>query len=88
MQQILDTMRALQVEVAASRVDNAKLRRANEELRRDLQYVGECATNERAPPTPPRAKAPVRVNRRSESTGRNIWRPVGPVKTRSHSQLR
>jgi len=56
MQQILDTMRALQVEVAASRVDNAELRRANEELRRDLQHVGECTTDKRAPPAPPRAR--------------------------------
>jgi len=36
-QQILDTMRALQAEVAASRAHNAELRKANEDLRRDLQ---------------------------------------------------
>jgi len=47
-QQILETMRALQAEVAtsrfeiaASRADNEELRRANEELRRDLQQLGE-----------------------------------------------
>ena len=62
-QQILDTMRALQAEVAvsrdqifASRADNAKLRRANEEMRRDLLQVGERATDERAPPVPLRAR--------------------------------
>jgi len=55
-QQILDTMRALQAEVAASRADNVELRRANEELRRDLQQVGEHATDERAPPVPLRAR--------------------------------
>jgi len=54
-QQILDTMRALQEEVAASRADNTELRRANEELRRDLQQVGERAVDERAPPIPLRA---------------------------------
>jgi len=62
-QQILETMRALQAEVAASRVeismsraDNAKLRKANEELRRDLQQVGELAKDERAPPVPLKAR--------------------------------
>ena len=54
-QQILDTMRALQAKVAASRADNAELRRANDELRRDLQHVGERATDERAPAVPLRA---------------------------------
>jgi len=49
-------MRALQAEVAASRADNAELRRADEELRRDLQQVGERATDERAPLAPPRAR--------------------------------
>jgi len=44
-------MRAFQAEVAASRADNAELCRANEELRRDLQQVGE-----RAPLTPLRAR--------------------------------
>jgi len=55
-QQILDTMRALLVEVAASQADNAKLCRTNEELRKDLQQVGESATDERAPPVPLRAR--------------------------------
>jgi len=49
-------MRALQVEVAASRADNVELRRANEELRRGLQHVGERTTDERAPPVPLRAR--------------------------------
>jgi len=62
MQQILETMCALQaevatsrVEIAASRADNEELRRANEELRWDLQQVGERAVDERAPPVPLRA---------------------------------
>ena len=54
--QILDTMRALQAEVAASQADNAELRRASEELCRDLQHVGEHATDEHAPPVPFRAR--------------------------------
>ena len=49
-------MRALQTEVAAFRANNAELCRANEELRRDLQQVGERATDERAPPVPLRAR--------------------------------
>ena len=49
-------MRALQAEVAASREDNAELRKANEELRRDLQQVGERAADKRAPPVPLRAR--------------------------------
>jgi len=48
-------MRALQAKVAASRADNAELRRANEELRRGLQHVGERAMDECAPPVPLRA---------------------------------
>ena len=55
-QQILDTMRALQAEVAASRADNTELRRANEELRRDLRQVREHATDKHAPPIPLRAR--------------------------------
>jgi len=55
-QQALDTMRALQAEVAASRADNAELCRANEELRRGLQHVGERTADERAPPVPLRAR--------------------------------
>jgi len=55
-QQVMDTMRALQAEVAASRADNAKLRRANEELQRGLQHVGERVTDERAPPVPLRER--------------------------------
>ena len=55
-QQVLDTMRALQAEVAASRADNTELRRVNEALRRGLQHVGERATNERAPSVPLRAR--------------------------------
>jgi len=55
-QQVLDTMRALQAEVAASRADNTELRRANEELRRGLQHVGERTTDECAPPVPLRAR--------------------------------
>jgi len=56
MQQVLDTMRALQTEVVASRADNAELRRTNEELRRGLQHVGERAADERAPPVPLKAR--------------------------------
>ena len=54
--QTLDTMCALEAEVAVSRVDNAELHRANEELRRDLQQVGERAADERAPLVPLRAR--------------------------------
>ena len=49
-------MHALQAEVAASRADNAELRRANEELRRGLQHVGERTTNKGAPPVLLRAR--------------------------------
>jgi len=69
MQQIMETMCALQETVAASRMDqeriqidlvalqarNAELRRTNEGLRRNLQQAGEHVVDERAPPTPPRA---------------------------------
>ena len=55
-QQVLETMRALQVEVVASQANNAELHRANEELRRGLQHVGERAADERAPPVPLRAR--------------------------------
>jgi len=51
-------MHALQAEVATSRVEivASRVRRANEELRRDLQQVGERAVDERAPPVPLRAR--------------------------------
>jgi len=69
MQQIMETMRALQEMVAASRMEqeriqvdlaasqarNEELRRTNEELRRNLQQAGQHAVDELAPPTPPRA---------------------------------
>ena len=58
----METMRALQeavaasrVEIAASQADNEELRRTNEKLRRDLQQAGERAMDERAPPIPLRA---------------------------------
>ena len=61
-QQVLETIGALQAEVAASRVeiaasraDNEELRRANEELRRDLQQLREHAVDEHAPLVPLRA---------------------------------
>ena len=63
MQQIMETMRALQeavavsrVDIAASQADNEELRRTNEELRRSLQQAGERAMDEHAPPKPPRAR--------------------------------
>jgi len=56
-------MRALQAEVAASRVEivasrakNKELHITNEELCRYLQQVGECAVDERDPPVPLRAR--------------------------------
>ena len=69
MQQIMETMRALQETVAASRMDqeriqidlaasqarNEELHRTNEELRRNLQQAGERVVDERALPTPPKA---------------------------------
>jgi len=69
MQQIMETMRALQETVATSRMDqeriqvdlaasqakNEELRRTNEELCKNLQQAGERVVDERAPPTPPRA---------------------------------
>ena len=69
MQQIMETMHALQEMVATSRMDqeriqvdlaasqarNKELRMTNEELRRSLQQqAGERAMEEQAPPTPPR----------------------------------
>ena len=64
MQQLMETMRALQEAVAASKVDldrfqvnlaasqanNKELRKTNEELRRNLQNVGEGTVDEQAPP--------------------------------------
>jgi len=47
---------ASRVVIVASRVNNEELHRANEELRRDLQQVGERAVDERAPPVPLRAR--------------------------------
>ena len=66
MQQLMKTIRALQEAVAASRIDqdrfqvdlawsqanNEELHRTNEELRRNLQNVGERTMDERAPPFP------------------------------------
>jgi len=69
LQQIMDTMQALQEEVAASRADqeriqadlaasraiNEELRRSNEELHRDLQtQAGEREKEDQEPTTPPR----------------------------------
>ena len=69
LQQIMDTMQALQEEVAASRADqeciqadlassqatNKELRRSNEELRRDLQnQAGEREEKDQEFATPPR----------------------------------
>ena len=59
MQQLMETMRALQeavatsrVEIVASQADNEELRRTNKELRRDFQQAEECAVDERAPLIP------------------------------------
>jgi len=63
MQQLMETIRALQEAVAASRVDqdrflvdlarsqanNEELCRTNEELRRNLQNIGERTVDERTP---------------------------------------
>jgi len=70
LQQMMETIRALQQAVAVSRVDqdrflvdlaasqvsNEKLRRTNEQLHRSLQHARERAVDERAPPIPPRAR--------------------------------
>jgi len=55
MRALQEEVAASRVEIAASRADNEELRRVNEELRRDLQQVGEREVNERAPPVPLRA---------------------------------
>ena len=55
MQQILETMRALQAEAATFRVEIAASRVDNKELCRDLQQVGERAVDEHAPTVPLRA---------------------------------
>ena len=69
LQQIMETMHALQETVAASKMDqeriqvdlaasqarNEELHKTNEELRRNLQQVGERVVDERALPTPPKA---------------------------------
>jgi len=59
MQQLMETMCALQeavaasmVEIVASQAANEELGRTNEELRRDLKQTGERAVDERAPPVP------------------------------------
>jgi len=63
MQQVMETMHALQEAVATSRVEivtsqanNEELCKTNEELRRDLQQAGERGVDERAPPIPLRAR--------------------------------
>jgi len=70
MQQHMETIRALQQAVAASKFDqdrfqvdlvasqasNKELRITNEELRMNLQHVGERTVDERAPPMPVRAR--------------------------------
>jgi len=60
MQQLMETMRALQevvvVDIVASQANNEELRRTYEELRRNLQQAGECTVYECAPPIPPRAR--------------------------------
>ena len=45
-----------QDDLAASRANNEELHRANKELRRDLQCMGERTTDERTPPIPVRAR--------------------------------
>jgi len=45
-----------QDDLAGSRANNEELRRANKELRRDLQHIGERTTDERTPPIPIRAR--------------------------------
>ena len=42
--------------MAASRANNEELRKTNEELRRDLQRMGERTIDERTPPIPVRAR--------------------------------
>jgi len=68
LQQIMETMQALQETVVASRADqeriqidlaaslamNEELQRTNEELRRNLRnQEGECEVEDQEPPTPP-----------------------------------
>jgi len=45
-----------QDDLAASHANNKELRRANKELRRDLQRMGERSTDERTSPIPVRAR--------------------------------
>ena len=45
-----------QVDLAVSQANNEELRKTNEELRMNLQHVGERATAEQAPPTLVRAR--------------------------------
>jgi len=66
MQELMETIRAVQEAVTASRVDqdriqvdlaasqanNEELCKTNEELRRNLHNVGERTVDERAPPPP------------------------------------
>ena len=87
MQQIMETMRALQETVPTSRMDqeriqvdlaasqerNQELRRTNEELRRNLQQAGERVADERASPTPPRVM---------EIKLKWTWRPINKIKKR------
>jgi len=70
MQQLMETIRALpqvvavskvdqdrfQVDLAASQASNEELHKTNEEMRRNLQNVGECTVDELAPPMPVRAR--------------------------------
>jgi len=44
-----------QVDLAASRANNEELYKTNEELRRDLQLMGERTTDDQGPPIPVRA---------------------------------
>ena len=50
------TQDQFRVELDASRTSNEEICRANEELRRDLQRLGEYTVEERSPPIPSRAR--------------------------------
>jgi len=50
------SQKRFQVDLDASQIDNEELHRANEELRRELQCMGERAAGEQTPPIPVRAR--------------------------------
>jgi len=73
MRALQEAMATSRVEIVASHADNQELRRTNEELRRELQQVGERMVDERAPPIPIRARPMSRYRSRLLARKSHSW---------------